>query len=106
MGTASNATITCPAPGSRGTASMSSRVVVGIGASSSCGLLQPLDDHGVGETARLADHLEAEAAVALLQRIEQRRGQSSPGRAERMAKRDGAAADVDPAEVGPDLAGP
>jgi len=42
----------------------------------------------------------------LLQRIEQRRGQSSPGRAQRMAKGDGSAVDVDLAEVGPDLAGP
>src|SRR5882724_11823124 len=77
-----------------------------IGASSSRGLGPSLDDHSVSQTARLADHLEAEAAVALLQRIEKRRGQSSPGRAQRMAKGDGSPVDVDLAEIGPDLAGP
>src|SRR5437867_12725522 len=64
---------------------------------------EAFDDHGVGQAARFADDLEPEAAVALLQRIQQRGGQPGPGGAERMAEGDGAAVDVDLVEVGADL---
>src|SRR3546814_7356425 len=65
--------------------------------------LQPLDDRDVGDAAAFAHRLQAIAAAAFAQRMDQRRHQLGAAGAERVAERDRAAVDVHFRRVGADM---
>src|SRR5262245_36514726 len=65
-----------------------------------------LDDRHIGDAAAFAHRLQAKALAARAQPMDHSRHQLGPARAERMAKRNRAAIDVEPFGIGTDLLEP